>query len=213
MRLLDAAHQAFCQEPEVRSDQVIVLSEMTLHNLAQDDDINAGDFLDRADILCALGKHVMVSDYGAFYRLAEYLFQHTRMPIGVALGVPTLIRIFNEDYYHDLDGGILEAFGRLFRNDLRLYVCPALDERTGALITVHNLSIQPNLRHLYLHLLENAYIRELTTIDQADLRISSQAVLEKMRRGDPDWKRMVPDAVARIIKDRGLFNYPGTLAT
>ncbi len=206
MHLLDCAYQAFCRESEVRPDDVVVLSEMTLHNLAQGDDINAADFLDRAEILCTLGKHVMISDYGAFYRLAAYLFRHTRMPIGVALGVPTLEQIFDEQYYLDLDGGILEAFGRLFRNDLRLYVCPALDQRTGALTTVHNLSVAPNLRHLYQHLLDNRFIRELTAIDSADLNIFSHAVLDKIRAGDPQWETMVPDKVARIIKEKSLFN-------
>jgi len=206
MRLLDCAYQAFCRESEVKPEDVVVLSEMTLHNLAQGDDINAVDFLDRAEILCALGKHVMISDYGAFYRLAAYLFRHTRMPIGVALGVPTLVQIFDEQYYRDLDGGILEAFGRLFRNDLRLYVCPALDEQTGALTTVHNLNIAPHLQHLYLHLLENGYIRELTEIDRSDLAIFSHTVLDKIRGGDRQWESMVPEKVARIIRDKQLFN-------
>jgi len=204
--LLDCAYQAFCRESEVKPEDVVVLSEMTLHNLAQGDDINVADFLDRAEILCALGKHVMISDYGAFYRLAAYLFRHTRMPIGVALGVPTLEQIFDEQYYRDLDGGILEAFGRLFRNDLRLYVCPALDQHNGGLTTVHNLSVAPNLRHLYQHLLDNRYIRELTAIDNADLGIFSHVVLEKIRAGDPQWETMVPQKVARIIKDKHLFN-------
>ena len=207
MQLLDCAYQAFCRESEVKPEDVVVLSEMTLHNLAQGDDINAADFLDRAEILCALGKHVMISDYGAFYRLAAYLFRHTRMPIGVALGVPTLEQIFDERYYRHLDGGILEAFGRLFRNDLRLYVCPALDQHNGGLTTVHNLRVAPNLRHLYQHLLDNRYIRELTAIDNADLGIFSHVVLEKIRAGDPQWEAMVPDKVAGIIKDKGLFNY------
>jgi hypothetical protein len=206
MRLLDCAYQTFCRESEVKPEDVIVLSEMTLHNLAQGDDINAADFLDRAEILCALGKHVMISDYGAYYRLAAYLFRHTRMPIGLALGVPTLVQIFDEQYYRDLDGGILEAFGRLFRNDLRLYVCPALDEQTGALTTVHNLAIAPHLRHLYLHLLENRYIRELSDIDRSDLAIYSHAVLDKIRGGDLQWESMVPEQVARIIRDKRLFN-------
>lgn len=206
MHLLDCAYEAFCRESEVKPEDVVVLSEMTLHNLAQGDDINAADFLDRAEILCALGKHVMISDYGAFYRLAAYLFRHTRMPIGVALGVPTLEQIFDEQYYRDLDGGILEAFGRLFRNDLRLYVCPALDQHSGALTTVHNLSVAPNLHHLYQHLLDNRYIRELTAIHSSDLGIFSHTVLDKIRAGDHQWETMVPEKVARIIKDKGLFN-------
>ena len=30
-------------------------------------------------------------------------------------------------------------------------------------------------------------------------------VLAKMRKGDPSWEKMVPDAVAKLIKERRLF--------
>ncbi|HHJ16165.1 MAG TPA: TonB-dependent receptor [Gammaproteobacteria bacterium] len=209
MNLLDSAHRAFCKEPGVDCDNVIVLSEMTLHNLGQGDEIDVQDFLDRAEILCALGKHVMISDYGEFYRLAQYLFRYTSMPVAIALGVPTLVQIFDEKFYQHLDGGILEAFGRLFRNDLSLYACPALDAQNGELVTVHNLNIPEHLRHLYMHLLENGYIRELPDVDTSQLAIYSHTVLEKIRNGDADWENMVPAQVAEIIRDRQLFNYRG----
>jgi hypothetical protein len=206
MSLLDCAHQQFCREQGLAPDDVIVLSEMTLHNLMEGEDIDVEDFLHRAEILCALGKHVMISDYGAFYRLAQYLFRHTGMPVGVALGIPTLLEVFNEKYYEDLQGGILESFGRMFRRDLRLYVCPAIDQGSGDLLTVHNVEIQPHLRHLYLHLLENGYIRELESIDHEQLKILSHEVLEKIRSGDSAWESMVPEKVARIIRHKRMFN-------
>ena len=209
MNLLDCAHKAFCRESEINPEDVIVLSEMTLHNLSDGEDIDAEDFLHRAEILCALGKNVMISDYGEFYRLAQYLSDYTRMPVGVALGVPTLMQIFDDKYYEHLPGGILESFGRLFRNDLRLYVCPALNDASGELITVHNLKIPGHLRHLYLHLLENGYIKELSAIDQSQLAIYSHTVLEKIRNGEREWESMVPDKVATIIRDKRLFNCPG----
>jgi hypothetical protein len=209
MYLLDCAYKAFCRESDINPEDVIVLSEMTLHNLAEGEDINAEDFLQRAEILCALGKHVLISDYGEFYRLAQYLSVYTPMPVGVVLGVPTLVQIFEEKYYQDLQGGILESFGRLFRNDLRLYVCPALDAETGELTTVHNLNIRKHLRHLYLHLLENGYIKELVAVDRSQLAIFSHTVLEKIRNGESDWEAMVPDKVAKIIRDKRLFSCPG----
>jgi len=209
MSMLDCAHKEFCKDPNVNPDDVIVLSEMTLHNLGQGDEINVQDFLDRAEILCALGKHVMISNYGEFYRLAQYLFRYTSMPVGIALGLPTLMQIFDEKYYQNLEGGILEAFGRLFRNDVSLYVCPALDEQTGELNTIHNAGIQEHLRHLYLHLLENGYIRELVAVDEEQLSIFSHTVLEKIRNGDSDWESMVPEKVAKIIMDKRLFGYRG----
>lgn len=209
MNLLDSAYQAFCNEPDVNPDEVIVLSEMTLHNLVEGENIDVQDFLHRAEILCALGKNVLISDYGAFYRLAQYLYQHTSKPIGVALGVPTLIEIFNEKYYEDLQGGILESFGRMFRNALRMYVCPALDPDSGELITAESLPIPQHLQHLYIHLLGNGYIKPLDSIDPACLNIFSHDVLAKIRNGDHSWEQMVPDKVAKIIRNKRLFNCRG----
>ena len=205
MNMLDCASRAFCSEPDVNADDVIVLSEMTLQNLQSDnDEINIADFLQRVDILCALGKNVMISNYRTFYRLAQYLYTMTSKPVAITLGVPTLRQIFNEDYYEKLEGGILEAFGRLFRNDMRMYVCPAMEE-DGSLTTVNDVRVANHLRHLYHHLLENGYIRNLDSIRRDHLAIHADAVLEKIRNGSEEWKNMVPEQVVDIISERGLF--------
>jgi hypothetical protein len=209
MSLLDCAYTSFCRDSDVDPDKVMVLSEMTLHNLTEGEEIDVRDFLHRVEILCALGKHVLISSYGEFYRLAQYLSRHTSMPIGIALGVPTLAQVFNEKYYDHLEGGILEAFGRLFKNDLRLYVCPMLEPDSGELVSVHDLKVQQNLRHLYQHLLDNRFIRELDGIGRDELAIFSHDVLEKIRRGEPDWETLVPDTVVQIIRAKQLFGCPG----
>jgi hypothetical protein len=209
MRLLDCAHTAFCKDSDFDPDKVIVLSEMTLHNLSEGENIDVQDFLHRAEILCALGKHVLISNYGEFYRLAQYLSAYTQLPIGIALGVPTLIEIFKEKYYDNLAGGILESFGRLFKNDLRLYVCPMLDCDTGELVTVHNLKVQHKLRHLYLYLLENGLLREIDAIGEIELSIFSHDVLAKIRNGESDWEKLVPETVVRIIRNKRLFGCRG----
>lgn len=202
--LLDCAYEAFCNEANVNRNDVIVLSEMTLQNLVDGDDINAEDFLQRVDILCALGKNVMISNYGEFYRLAQYLYKQTNKPVAVALGVPTLREIFKEHYYEKLEGGILEAFGRLFRNDMRMYACPAVEE-DGTLTTAHEVKVKKHLQHLYSHLLENGYILNLDTIDKNYLSIHADAVLEKIRCGDESWQTLVPQTVVDVISKRGLF--------
>ena len=73
----------------------------------------------------------MISNFGEFYRLANYLHRHTTKLIGLVMGVPTLREIFEEKYYTHLAGGILESFGRMFKNDLKLYVYPLLDPDAG----------------------------------------------------------------------------------
>lgn len=205
MSMLDCAHQTFCQEPDVNPEDVLVVSEMALCNLDGGDEIDVEDFLHRVEILCALGKNVMISDYREFFRLAQYLFKQTNKPVAITLGIPTLKQVFDESYYRDLEGGILESFGRLFRNDMRMFVCPTIDPGSGQLITASNLQVPAHLSHLYQYLLDNRYIRELDIIDHGHLSIRADAVLEKIRNDEPDWKSMVPEAVVNIIDRRGYF--------
>ena len=102
----------------------------------------------RADVLAACGMTVLISDYFEYYRLAAYLGRHTKKQIGIVMGAGSLHELFEEQYYSNLDGGILESFGRLFKNDLKLYVYPLLDRATNALTTVQNLEVAPKLRKL-----------------------------------------------------------------
>ena len=205
--MLECATSLFVQEPKVQGEDVTVLMEMTLKNLIDGDRIDPKDFLDRVDILAALGKNVLISNYGEYHRLAAYLFRHTKKMIGIVMGVPTLREIFEEKYYADLEGGILESFGRLFKNDLKLYAYPLREAKTGALITAGNLRVAPHLRHLYAYLIENRLIESLRDFDECCLPIFSRDVLASIRSGDPAWEVMVPPAVAQIIKERKLFNY------
>jgi hypothetical protein len=209
--MLRCAQAQFVQETDVRDDDVVELFEMTLRNLSGDaGDIDGQDFLDRADILATLGRTVLVSNYGAHHRLAAYLFRHTKKPIGFVMGVPTLHELFDERFYADLDGGILESFGRLFKHELKIYAYPLLDTRTGTLTTASNLRVAPHLRHLCSHLVENRMIEGLQDADERCLSIYSRDVLARIRSGDPAWEAMTPDAVAELIKRRGLLGYRAT---
>jgi hypothetical protein len=191
--------------------EVVSLMELTMRNLrstaGEDGEIDYSDFLARADVLAATGATVLISDYFEYYRLAAYLGRYTRMPIGIAMGIPSLIDLFDEQYYQDLAGGILESFGRLFRNDLKLYVYPLLDQTTRQLVTVQKLKVSASLQGLYQHLVENGYIESIDFYNKEYLRIFSRDVLVKIRSRDASWETMVPPAVTSLIKERHLFGY------
>jgi hypothetical protein len=205
--MLRCAQATFIQEPQVQGQDVLTLMEMTLKNLSDGDKIDHRDFLDRVDILAALGKTVLISNFGEYHRLAAYFFRYTKKMIGIAMGVPTLKEIFDEKYYADLAGGILESFGRMFKNDLKLYVYPLIETKTGAVITASNLRVAPNLRHLHAYLVENRFIDSLRDYDEKCLPIFSREVLQKLRGGDSTWQTCVPPEVAAIIRERNLFGY------
>ncbi len=203
--MLDCAQAQFVQEPNVEGKSLEVIMEMTLNNLLDGDSIDHQDFLDRADLVAAQGKTVLISNYAEFHRLAAYLFRYTKEMCGIVIGVPTLKQIFEEKYYTDLEGGILESFGRLFKNDLKLFVYPMLDTETGSLITAGNLRVASHLRHLYAYLNENQLIMGLRDYNPDFLPIYSFEVLAKIKGGDETWVDMVPPEVARMIKERKLF--------
>jgi hypothetical protein len=205
--MLNVARARFVQEPLVQGEPILELMEMTLKNLSDEGVIDYADFLDRVDILGSLGKTVLISNYGEHHRLATYLFRHTKKMIGLVMGVGTLREIFDEKYYTDLEGGILESFGRLFKNALKLYVYPLQETAKGPLITAETLRVAPNLQPLHEYLLKNNGIEGLHDVDKTCLRIFSRKVLAKMRQGDASWEIMVPPQVSRLIKERKLMGW------
>lgn len=207
VNMLESAQSQFIQEPQVNPDEVVVLMEMTIKHLTDKGAINPQDFLDRADMLGALGMSVLISNFGAYHRLAAYLFRYTKKMSGLVIGVPHLKQLFDSKYYTDLEGGILESIGRLFKNELKLYAYPMQGALRGTTITAANLRVAPEIRHLYAYLLENEFIHALKDIDVTCLPIQAHDVLKSIQEGDAAWEPMVPPVVAGLIKHRRLFGY------
>ena len=131
--MLEGARQIFLSQPGAKEEDLVVLMEMTLENLLSEGQLNHADFLARVDILGSLGRTVLISKFGEYYRLAGYLSRYTNKMIALVMGVPSLQEIFDEKYYLNLEGGILEALGRMFKSGLKLFVYPVEDEKTGEL--------------------------------------------------------------------------------
>jgi hypothetical protein len=205
--MLNGARTAFLKETGCSDEDLVVLMEMTLENLLSEGQLNHADFLARVDILGALGRTVIISKFGEYFRLASYLSRYTKNKIGLVMGVPSLMEIFDEKYYLHLEGGILEALGRMFKSGLKLYVYPMIDENTGALIAATKLEVTPNLRSLYRYLIDNEFIEEITDYNPDYLRIYPPDALAKLQSGNPAWERMVPQEVSTIIKSRKFFGY------
>ena len=201
--LLARARERFLRDPDLGDHEPIVLLEMTLRSLSDDRGVDHQDFLDRAEVLHALGHHVLVSRSQANYALVEALSRYAPGRIAIALGVPTLRATIADDY-EDLPGGRLEAIGRLFKNGVTLYVYPTLDVETGAVITAETLPVAPEIRYLYRYLLENRRIEALDG-DPALLGIRTSDVLARLQRGETGWEAAVPESVATSIKERRLF--------
>jgi hypothetical protein len=210
--MLDGARRVFLKESGCSEKDLAVLMEMTLENLLSEGQLNHADFLARVDILGALGRTVLVSRFGEYYRLAAYLSRYTNKMIGLVMGVPSLMEIFDEKYYLNLEGGILEALGRMFKAGLKLYVYPMMDEDSGKLVTATKIEVAPNLRSLFQYLIDNQFIAEIADYNPEYLRIYPPVALAKLQAGDRGWEQMVPPEVAQIIKEREFFGYRAPVA-
>jgi hypothetical protein len=205
--VLERGLEQFLQEPELQGEAPVVLMEMTLRHLTTAEGIDTTDFMQRANMLSALGKTVLISNFRRFHRLAAYLGRYTNRPIGLALGALMLKEIFDESFYNDSEGGLLGGLGQLLKNPARLYVYPHLNLQSGQLETVDNFAVPPHLKHLYTHLVENRFLQGIRNYDPAALPIRRADVLAKIQSGDVTWEKLVPPLIVDIIKRDRLFGY------
>jgi hypothetical protein len=209
MDLVGAARERLLRESAVDASELVLMAGMTLRSLRVGGGSGHDDFLDRVDTLAALGMNVLITNAYRDFRLASYAFQHTKRKIGAVVGLPALEELFHEEYYGDLEGGILEALGRLFKNDLRLYVYPVVDPIARSMTTVQNMNVAPHLRHLLDYLLENRFIEGLDLVEGENASLFPKDVLAMIQSNQAGWERFVPDEVVELIKKRRLFRYPG----
>lgn len=206
--MLECALQKIKEDPSMADKQVMPIFELTMRNLlAGGKDVDRRDFLARADLLAACGMTVLISDYFEYYRLAAYLSWRTKERIGIVMGVPSLIELFDEKYYTSLPGGILESFGRLFKHNLKLFIYPLLEPSTGEIITKDTMKVAPELSKLYGYLADRGSFIDLDNYNPEVLSILSRNVLAKISKGDHSWEAMVPQQVVELIKKRCFFDY------
>ena len=206
--MIERARAAFAKEKRVKPEQLEVVFELTLKDLTADGKISDKDFLDRAELLGSLGYTVMVSNYLKHYKMLEYLSSIARGNlVGVIMGIYNLHIIFDEKYYDNLPGGLLEAFGRGFGHNVKLYIYPALNMEDGSLYHLGNIKLPENLMGLLNYMQANDKITALQEYDPSLLHILSDDVLSKIKANAQSWEDDVPYEVVKAIKFFELFGY------
>jgi hypothetical protein len=194
--MLETAKARFEEDPAVAGKPVLTLTEITMRNLLAGGaaDVDRRDFLARAELLAACG-------------MTAYIAERTRERVGIVMGVPSLIDLFDEKNYTQLPGGILESFGRLFKNDLKLYVYPVKPSADDELKTVDDIKVRTELQPLYDYLWGRGSFVHLGNYNPEYLPIFSRDVLRRIAACDDSWETMVPVEVAELIKKRSFFGY------
>lgn len=181
-------------------DRALEICEISTNNLLRDGGaVDHEDFIDRADALQALGKTVLISRSAEFHRIATYLSRYTAEHIAIILSIGLLNELFKEKWSQDLPGGILESFGRLFKNQVQLFVYPWHNTHSMELVTAENFKAPERWEHFYQHLLQNKRILPIGIGDPSLLAKTSRKILKMIEQGDQDWTKWVPPEAHAMI--------------
>ena len=205
--MYENSFEMFTKENKVDPEKTQVVFEITLSNLsASGGEIDEQDFMDRARLLCSLGQTVLISNFQEYYKLVEYFSQYSKKRMVLSMGVNNLVDIFDEKYYRHLSGGILEAFGKLFHKDLKVYLYPMLKE-DGTLVTSDNLKVHPRMKELYKFFKYTGKLVDIENYKPEVLNIFSRKVLKMIASGEEGWQPLLPTVVSNMIKEQKLFGY------
>ena len=206
--MIETGLELFLKEEEVEEENVSVIFELTLKDLTADGKILDKDFVDRAELLGSLGYTVMISNYLKHYKMVDYLASIAKeKKMGVILGVYNLHSIFDERYYDNLPGGVLEAFGRGFGHNVKLFVYPATDVDSGELYSLSNLRIPKHLNGLLQYMHDNNKLEAIENYNPKLLSIMSDDVLSKIKANATHWEDDLPEQVVKAIKYYELFGF------
>lgn len=186
-------------------DKTMIICEISINNLLEDGFFDERDFLDRADLLCGMGQNVMISNYSLHYKLINYFSKFKLQSLGVIIGVLTLKELFNKQYYKNLQGGILEGFGKLFIDKMKLYVYPF--KKDNDIITIQKLKYESEIQNLADYLYSTGKLIDIEGVNKEKLYIFSKTVLAMIQNNDNEWENMVPKYVSKTIKEKQLFGY------
>ena len=206
--MIDKSIEIISHQEDYKEEENLTVFEITLSNLrTPNGEINELDFIHRATLLCSLGQTVMITNFKEYYRLAEYFSSYTDEKIVLTMGVNNLVEIFDEKYYDHLSGGILEAFGKLFYKNLRVFLYPIKDTKNGKIINSNNLQVDPRMKNLYKFFKYNNKIIDIFSFNEDLLEIYSEKVLSMIENQERGWENLIPDAVTKLIKEKELFGH------
>ena len=191
------------KEKKYTDKNTISIFEITLSNLTSQGELDEQDFLDRAKLLCSMGKTVMITNFQEYYKLSEYFSKYTHKKVFLTMGVDNLIKVFDENYYTDLDGGILEAFSKLFTKNITILLYPMLQK--NKIIDSSNLVVSAGMKNLYKYFIKNFRIIDISDYNRTYLSIFSWDVLKKIQSNQRGWESSLPENVSDLIKEKKLF--------
>ncbi len=179
-----SVHKLVTEFPEGEKSPLII-SEFSISSVHSGDDGDAGQFLTHVHELVDQNEWVMLTRLRQSFTLSSYIRRYSQQPLRFVMGVSTFVMLLSDKFYVDSGSGFLEATGKLFAKDVKIYVqtMRAADfdvhlrsvglasdwfelPNNADFVSIHNLTLRGPLHRLYQYLLESGCIDELKCPDQ-----------------------------------------------
>ncbi len=188
----------FKKEFALKATDVMGFFEFTIDNRAKGTHINTDQAFARVEMILQLEIPVLVTQFTLFYQLKEFIRASTDKPLGIVIGATHLEKLFDETFYFDLSGGLLEGMGKLLGRFSRLYIYP---HKTAEIcLLTKSFFPKPNVKNIYRHFIDNNMIQDIAGCDDLTEFIHSEQVNKLIKKKDKAWKKLVPEKIHKLIE-------------
>lgn len=187
----------FKKEFSLKTSDVIGLFEFTLDNRIKNRHVEPEDAVKRVQMATKLQVPTLVTKFTLFYQLKEFIRLSTPKPLGIVIGATHLEKLFDESFYFDLSGGLLEGLSKLLGRFTRLYIYP---HKTNEIcLLTKSFFPKPDVKNIYNHFIENKMIQDIAGCEEIDIFVHSDDVNKLIKKKDSAWKKLVPESIHALV--------------
>jgi hypothetical protein len=207
--MLAKGQSVFCENlTKEEQESVLILPEISMSKLKERGQVISEDFLARVDLLGSLGQMCLITSFNTYGELSYYLNQYTNERVAFVMGYYNLQEVFNHEKYADKPGGLFGGIGALLGHRTQLFVYPALGEDGKSILKTKDADVTDEIKPLIDYLISIKRIKDIDDYDKDHFAIWSRVVLKMIQNKEDGWEEMVPEVVAKTVKERCLFEYP-----
>ena len=181
---LERGAQQLAAEGLAQAKDPVTITEFSINNVHTGEDADTEQVLAHVRQLVDNNEWVMLTAMGQTYRLSSYLRRYSQQPVRYVVGISTLVMLLCDRFYGNSGSSMLEATGKLFSENARIYVqAMRRDEFEQHIVasgltadwlavagdnedvSLGNLSFRGPVQKLYEYLLESDWIEELQSGD------------------------------------------------
>lgn len=207
LEFIEDSMNIFKRDEDYKPDNTIAFCEISLKYLMQGEKLDEKDFLNRVDLLNMTGQNVMVSNIYRYFKIVDYFAQFKMIKLRIVLGLPTFDKLFDSSQYTDLRGGLLEAMGTLFQDNVKVYLYPYADPKSGEVVYPDDAHFNAEYVHLWRYLSETKKILILKGISGDHLKITGAYISFLIETADEALAEFIPESVYLAICENKLFGY------